>query len=78
MISVSGATPNSTVTLKRFKYITGSPNYSADVGSTDENGNFEYATTPAPPSQTGNYLAYVVVDGQWSNEAFYSLGVGIC
>jgi hypothetical protein len=79
-LSVTGASPNSAVTLRRwhYEYNGYALRYDQEVGTTDENGEFQYSTTPAPPSDLGSYLTNVIIDGETSGYATYELGLGHC
>src|SRR5262245_58591260 len=78
IISVTNAAPNSTVQLQRYKFQNGIYTlvYSANLGSTNGSGQFQYSTTPGPPSSTGSYSSLVKVNGQFSNSRTYILSSG--
>lgn len=82
-LSVSGALADSTVTLKVYTmYSCGQgctywgQDSSTDIGTTDGSGNFSSTTDPPEPDNPGVHKVYVVINGGWSNEAEYRLGVG--
>ena len=79
-ITVTGAEPNSTVTLRRWHYENNGfvLKYEAEVGSTDDNGDFQLSIPPTPPSTVGDHIATVIVNSVESNSVPYAVGYGVC